>query len=108
MRTDPDILQTKISSYERQILNQEFELARPKKHLDIQELKLSLLHEICRFLAGTFEIDSLLKKAQLSERELTAMREHPRLGAEIMAHIKQLRVVIPAMPRSWIAPMGRT
>ena len=60
MRTDPDILQTKISSYEQQVLDQKFELARLKKYLDLQELKLSLLHEICRISTGTFEIGSLL------------------------------------------------
>jgi hypothetical protein len=60
MRTDPDIVQTTISRYEQQTLNQKFELAPLKKHLDIQEWKLSLPHEICRISAGTFEIDSLL------------------------------------------------
>ena len=98
MRTDPDILQTKNSSYEQQILDPKFELARLKKHRDIQELKLGLLHEICPISTGTFEIDSLLKKkGQLSEREFAAMEEHPRVGAEIMAHIKQLREVIPGI-----------
>ena len=60
MRTDPDILQTKIFTYEQQILDQKFELAHLKKQRDIQELKLSLLHEICLISTGTFEIDSLL------------------------------------------------
>jgi len=60
MRTDPGILQTKISAYEQQILDQKFELAHLKNQRNIQELKLSLMHEICRISTGTFEIDGLL------------------------------------------------
>ena len=60
MRTDSDLSQTKIASYEQQILNQKFELARLKKQLNIQELKLTLLHEICRVSTDTFEVDCLL------------------------------------------------
>jgi len=60
MRTDPDILQTKISAHEQQILDQKFELAHLKNQRNIQELKLSLMHEICRISTGTFEIDGLL------------------------------------------------
>jgi len=55
-----DPLRSKIADYEQQILDQKFELARLKKQLDIQDLKLTLLHEICQISTGTFEIDSLL------------------------------------------------
>jgi HD-GYP domain-containing protein (c-di-GMP phosphodiesterase class II) len=36
----------------------------------------------------------LRKKGKLTEKEFAAMKEHPRVGAEIMAHIKQLREVV--------------
>ena len=60
-----------------------------------EDLRLAaILHDVGKIAVK----DNILqKKGRLSEREFAAMKEHPRVGAEIMAHIKQLHEVIPGI-----------
>jgi len=62
---------------------------------ELENLRLAaILHDV-----GKIGIDdAILKKQQpLEEHEFALMMEHPRLGAEIMGHIKQLREVVPGI-----------
>lgn len=62
---------------------------------ELEALKLAaILHDI-----GKIGIrDSiLLKEGKLTQEEAIVMNMHPRYGAEILEHIKQLREVIPGM-----------
>ena len=61
----------------------------------METLKLSaVLHDIGKIGVE----DKILKKTdKLSEDEMEVMNRHPKLGAEIVDHIKQLKDVIPAM-----------
>lgn len=62
---------------------------------ELEALKLAaILHDI-----GKIGIrDSiLLKEGKLTEEETTIMNMHPKYGAEILEHIKQLKDVIPGM-----------
>ncbi|MCX7793268.1 MAG: HD domain-containing protein [Thermodesulfovibrionales bacterium] len=62
---------------------------------ELENLKLAaILHDI-----GKIGIrDSiLLKKTNLTEEEAMVMNLHPKYGAEILEHIKQLKDVIPGM-----------
>jgi len=56
----PNPTPREIADYESQILDQKFELARLRKELQVQELKLSLLQEICQISSGTLGIEALL------------------------------------------------
>ncbi|MCK5307981.1 MAG: GAF domain-containing protein [Zetaproteobacteria bacterium] len=62
---------------------------------EMETLKLSaVLHDIGKIGVE----DKILKKTdKLSEDEMEVMNRHPKLGAEIVDHIKQLKDVIPAM-----------
>ncbi|MFQ5988333.1 MAG: GAF and HD-GYP domain-containing protein [Candidatus Methylomirabilales bacterium] len=62
---------------------------------EMETLHLSaILHDV-----GKIGIrDGVLKKhGPLSPEEFAHIREHPQIGAEILAHIKQLEAVIPAV-----------
>lgn len=62
---------------------------------ELKDLQLaSLLHDIGKI--GTYE-DILDKPAKLTKDEEEKLRQHPVKGAEILAHIKQMKHVIPAI-----------
>lgn len=69
------------------------ELKLPQQTVEILKLS-SVLHDI-----GKIGIeDSVLKKnAPLAPEEADAMKTHPLLGAEILAHVPQLKEVVPGM-----------
>jgi len=62
---------------------------------EMETLKLSaVLHDIGKIGVE----DKILRKSdKLDADEMSAMNRHPKLGAEIVGHIKQLKDVIPAM-----------
>ncbi|MFQ5586060.1 MAG: HD domain-containing phosphohydrolase [Thermodesulfobacteriota bacterium] len=62
---------------------------------EMETLKLSaVLHDIGKIGVE----DKILKKTdKLSDEEMMVMNMHPKLGAEIVDHIRQLKDVIPAM-----------
>ncbi|MFQ5330199.1 MAG: HD domain-containing phosphohydrolase [Thermodesulfobacteriota bacterium] len=62
---------------------------------EMETLKLSaVLHDIGKIGVE----DKILRKSdKLDADEMAAMNRHPKLGAEIVDHIKQLKDVIPAM-----------
>ena len=70
------------------------------KHLPLSPQEKKSLH-LAAILHDVGKIgvrDAILrKKGRLTEKEFAAMKEHPRVGAEIMAHIKQLRDVLPGI-----------
>lgn len=62
---------------------------------DLRNLELAgLLHDIGKI--GTYEA-ILDKPGKLTDEELHIMRQHPVKGAEILAPIKQLKEIIPAI-----------
>ena len=62
---------------------------------ELKELELaSLLHDIGKI--GTYE--SILEKpGKLTDEEMAIVKEHPGKGAEILAPIKQLKAILPAI-----------
>lgn len=80
----------RVSAYAMQIGS---ELGLSRK--EFKELELaSLLHDIGKI--GTYE-GILEKPSKLTDEEMAKVKEHPAKGAEILAHIKQLRPIIPAI-----------
>lgn len=62
---------------------------------EMKDLQLAgLLHDVGKI--GTYEA-ILDKPGKLTDEELTMMRQHPGKGAEILAPIKQLKHIIPAI-----------
>lgn len=62
---------------------------------DLKDLQLAgLLHDVGKI--GTYE-GILDKPGKLTDEELKIMRQHPGKGAEILAPIKQLNDIIPAI-----------
>ncbi len=64
-------------------------------HKEMENLRLAaILHDV-----GKIGIDdAILRKQQgLEEEEFAAIMEHPRLGVEIMGHIRQLRDALPGI-----------
>ncbi|MBF8251384.1 MAG: metal dependent phosphohydrolase [Deltaproteobacteria bacterium] len=62
---------------------------------EMEQLKLSaILHDI-----GKIGVEDrvLRKQASLNDEEFGLMKTHPRMGAEIMQHVKKLKYVIPGM-----------
>jgi putative nucleotidyltransferase with HDIG domain len=62
---------------------------------ELENLKLAaILHDVGKIGVS----DSiLLKKGKLNPEEVEAMHLHPKYGAEILSHIKQLKDVIPSV-----------
>jgi putative nucleotidyltransferase with HDIG domain len=62
---------------------------------EMEHLKIAaILHDIGKI---GIEDKILRKKDKLTDDEYTEMKKHPIVGAEIIAHIKQLKGVIPGM-----------
>ncbi|MBM2838921.1 MAG: hypothetical protein HW415_1546, partial [Deltaproteobacteria bacterium] len=62
---------------------------------ELKSLELAgLLHDVGKI--GTYE-SILDKPAKLNDEEQAVMRQHPVMGAEILAHIKQLKDIIPGV-----------
>ena len=62
---------------------------------ELENLKLAaILHDVGKI--GVSD-NILLKKGKLSPEEAAQMHLHPRYGAEILSHVKQLKDVIPSV-----------
>jgi HD-GYP domain-containing protein (c-di-GMP phosphodiesterase class II) len=62
---------------------------------ELEDLKLAaILHDVGKI--GVSD-NILLKKGKLSPEEAEQMHLHPRYGAEILSHVKQLKGVIPSV-----------
>ena len=62
---------------------------------ELEDLKLAaILHDVGKIGVGD---KVLLKKGKLDPDELERMHLHPKYGAEILSHIKQLKDVIPSV-----------
>ena len=80
----------RVTKYALDIAKQ---MGLPEKELKDLELA-GLLHDIGKI--GTYE-SILDKPAKLTDEELAVMRQHPVMGAEILAHIRQLKDIIPGV-----------
>lgn len=69
--------------------------AMPLNESDLKDLEIAgLLHDIGKL--GTYE-SILDKPGKLTEEETTLMRQHPKKGADILAHIKQMAGIVPGI-----------
>ncbi len=80
----------RVTKYALDIAKQ---MGLPEKELKDLELA-GLLHDIGKI--GTYE-SILDKPAKLNDEEQAVMRQHPVMGAEILAHIRQLKDIIPGV-----------